>query len=83
MGMRFSSKAAAIVQGGTSFTHGLTKSGLAVAPDEWAVNLRGPTPGAAVLYVSAAPSTTAIVVAASGANGTGDVFCWANHSIIL
>jgi hypothetical protein len=84
--MQFQSKGANLATAGTSFTHGLTKSGLAVAPDDWAVNLRainaaGAQPSASI-YVSGAPSTTAIVVAVSGAAGSGDVFCWANHSII-
>lgn len=74
--LRYSVKATAVVQGGTSFSHGL-----GVDPDEWAVNLRGPTPGAAVLYVNAVTSAS-ITVAASGADGTGDVFCSVSHSII-
>jgi len=72
---RFSCKAAAVALAGTSFTHGL-----GATPDEWAINLRGPTPGAAVLYVASAPTSSAIVVAASGAAGTGDVFCSVAHT---
>lgn len=72
---RYSCKAAAVALAGTAFTHGLGST-----PDEWAISLRGPTPGAAVLYVSAAPSSTTITVAASGAAGTGDVFCSIAHT---
>lgn len=77
MALRFSCKAAAVVQGGTTFAHGL-----GTTPDEWKINLRGPTPGAAVLYVSQAPDGTNIIVAASGASGTGDIFCAVNFSMI-
>ncbi len=82
MPMRFQAKAQAIVSSQTLFTHGLTVNGLATAPDEWAVNLRGPGAGGAVLYVASAPTTTAIVVASSGAAATGDVFAWINHTIV-
>lgn len=82
MRLRYQSKAAAVALAGTSFTHGLNVRGSAVIPTEWACNLRGPTPGAAVLYVASAPTTTAIVIAASGAAGTGDVFASYNHTII-
>lgn len=74
--LRYSATETAVVQGGTAFAHGL-----GATPHEWSVNLRGPTPGAAVLYVNAV-GTTSITVAASGADGTGDVFCAINHSII-
>lgn len=77
MALRFACKAAAVALAGTNFAHGL-----GTTPDEWYINLRGPTPGAAVLYVSAAPDGTNIQVAASGAAGTGDIFCAVNHSII-
>lgn len=77
MALRFSCKAAACALAGTNYAHGL-----GAAPDEWSINLRGPTPGAAVLYVTAAPDATNITVAASGAAGTADVFCSRNHSII-
>lgn len=75
MGLRFSCKAAAVSQAGTTFNHGLQ-----AVPDEWKMNLRGPSPGAAAIYVTAAPTSTSIVVAASGANGTADVFCKVNHT---
>lgn len=78
MALRFSCKGAAVALAGTNFAHLL-----GVAPDEWSINLRGPTPGAAVLYVSAAPGATNITVAASGAAGTGDIFAWVNHSIVF
>ena len=74
--LRYSAKQTAILQAGTAFTHSL-----GATPDEWAVNLRGPTPAAAVLYVNAV-GTTSITVAASGADGTGDIFAVRNHSII-
>lgn len=74
--LRYSATATAVAQAGTTFAHGL-----GAAPHEWAVNLRGPTPAAAVLYVNAV-GTTSITVCASGADGTGDVFCAVNHSII-
>lgn len=77
MGLRFSCKAAAVALAGTTFTHGL-----GAAPDEWKMNLRGPSPGAAAIYVTAAPTSTSIIVAASGAAGTADVFCHVNHTFI-
>lgn len=77
MAQRFSCKACAIAVAGTTFAHGL-----AAVPDEWSINLRGPTAGAAALYVNGAPTATCIVVCASGAAGTGDVFVAKNHSII-
>lgn len=77
MALRFSCKAAAVALAGTNYAHGL-----GAAPDEWAVNLRGPGAGAAIAYVSAAPDATNITVAASDAAGTVDVFCARNHSII-
>lgn len=77
MALRYSSKAAAVALAGTTFNHGL-----AAIPDEWFGNLRGPTPGAAVLYITAAPTSTSFIWAASGAAGTADVFCAVNHTII-
>jgi hypothetical protein len=77
MGLRFSCKIAAVVQGGTTFLHGLAQ-----IPSEWKFNLRGPSPGAAVLYLAATPTSTNIIVAASGAAGTGDIFCHVNHTFI-
>lgn len=77
MALRFSCKAAAVAQGGTTFAHGLGST-----PNEWMMNLRGPTPGAVALYVTQAPDGTNIIVAASGAAGTGDIFCAVVHSII-
>lgn len=74
MGYRFSCKAAAVALAGTTFNHLLY-----AVPDEWSVNLRGPTPGAATLYVTTVNSTS-IIVCASGAAGTGDIFCNVNHS---
>lgn len=82
MALRFQSKAAQIALAGTSFAHGLDVRGSTVVPTEWAFNLRGPGAGGAVLYLVSAPTNTAIVVAASGAAATGDVFCAYNHSII-
>lgn len=77
MALRYSCKACAVALAGTSHTHGL-----GAAPDEWAINLRGPGAGSAAIYVGSAPTTTAIVVTASGAAGTCDVFAWRNHTII-
>ncbi len=77
MGLRFSCKAAAVAVAGTTFNHGLAQT-----PSEWKFNLRGPSPGAAVLYLTAAPTSTSIIVAASGAAGTGDIFCHVNHTFI-
>ncbi|MFH1833398.1 MAG: hypothetical protein ABH877_00115 [bacterium] len=76
MALRYSCKACAVAVAGTTFTHGLLAT-----PDEWSVSLRGPAPGAAALYVNGAPTSTSLVVAASGAAGTGDVFASVNHSI--
>lgn len=77
MALRFSSKAAQIAVAGTVFNHGL-----AAIPDEWSGNLRGPGAGAATLYLNAAPTSTSMTWAASGAAGTADVFCAVNHTII-
>lgn len=80
--LRFSSKVAQVAQGGTVFNHGLgpfTPNGL--PPDEWFGNLRGPTPGAASIYLNAITSTS-MTWCASGANGTADVFCCVNHSFM-
>jgi hypothetical protein len=77
MGLRYSCKACATAVAGTTHTHGL-----GTTPDEWAMNLRGPTAGAAVVYMAAAPGATTFVVAASGAAGTADVFAWVNHTFI-
>ena len=76
MGRRFSCKGAAVVEAGTVYTHGL-----GATPDEWRINLRGPTPGAQTIYVTTV-SATSITVAASGAAGTCDVFAHVNHSIV-
>jgi len=77
MSLRFSCKRCAVALAGTTFTHGLGST-----PDEWAINLRGPTPGAVAIYVNGAPGATTLVVAASGAAGTADVFAVRNHTII-
>jgi hypothetical protein len=77
MALRFNCKGAAIAQGGTTIVHGL-----GLVPDEWNYVLAGPSPGAAALYRTALPTSQNIIVAASGANGTGDVFCSVNHSIM-
>lgn len=78
MGLRFSCKAAACAVAGTTYNHGLQ-----AVPDEWKFNLRGPGAGAAALYVVSAPTSTSIIIAASGAAGTADVFCHVNHTFIL
>ena len=77
MPQRFSCKSAAVVQGGTTFAHTLSST-----PDEWAFNLKGPGPGAAALYLTGAPDATNVIIAASGADGTCDLFAWVNHSIV-
>lgn len=77
MGRRYSCKACAVALAGTAHTHGL-----GATPDEWKINLRGPVPGAVAIYVSGAPTSTTITVAASGAAGTCDVFANINHSIV-
>ncbi len=74
MGLRYQSKAAAVALAGTAFNHGL-----AAIPDEWAINLRGPSPGAGLIYVTTVTSTS-ITVAASGAAVTADVFANVNHT---
>lgn len=78
MGLRFSCKAAAVALAGTTFNHLL-----AAVPDEWKFSLRGPGPGAAALYLTGAPTSTSLIVAASGAAGTADVFAHVNHTVIL
>mgnify|MGYP001613101180 CR=1 FL=1 len=76
MALRYTCNACAVVQGGTTHTHGLGGT-----PDEWKVNLRGPVPGSTGIYVTTV-NTTSIIVAGVGATGTCDVFAAVNHSII-
>lgn len=83
--LRFSSKAAQVSQAGTTFNHGLGPAMAMIGlttPDEYNAVLVGPTPGAACLYVVGSPTSTSIVVAASGATGTGSIFVSVNHTII-
>lgn len=82
MARRYSCKACAVALAGTAHTHGITSGGVAQTPDEWAINLRGPTPAASAIYIQGAPTSTTLTVAASGAAGTCDVFAWYNHSIV-
>ncbi len=83
--LRFQSKAAQISQAGTTFNHGLGPAMAlvgATTPDEYGLVLVGPTPGAVALYVVGTPTSTSIIVAASGATGTGSVFASVNHTLI-
>lgn len=77
MALRYTCKACAVAQAGTTHAHGL-----GAVPDEWSINLRGPGAGAACVYVGGAPDATNIIVTASGAAGTCDVFASVSHSII-
>jgi hypothetical protein len=77
MSRRYSCKACAVVEAGTAHTHLL-----GAAPDEWAINLRGPAHGASMIYIQGAPGAATMTVAASGAAGTCDVFAFVNHSIV-
>ncbi len=77
MALRYSSKGAAVATAGTTFTHAL-----GVIPDAVIPVLRGPTPGAAALYVVGTPTSQSAVVAASGAAGTGDIYVYYDHSMI-
>jgi hypothetical protein len=76
MSRRYSCKACACGTAEVEHTHGLDST-----PDEWALNLRGPTHAATILYISGAPDATSIVTAAD-ATGTCDVFAYVNHSIV-
>jgi hypothetical protein len=77
MSRRYSCKACAAAAAGTVHAHLL-----GAAPDEWAINLRGPSPASDLLYIQGAPSTTCITVCSSAVAGTCDVFAHVNHSIV-
>ena len=75
MALRFQSTAQNIALAGTTFTHGLGST-----PTEWAFSLYGAQAGVQTLYRVSAGATT-IIVAASGAAASGDVFASLQHSI--
>jgi hypothetical protein len=85
MPLRFQCKGAAVALAGTTFNHGLGPAMAAIGltqPDEWSVVGRGPVAASAMFYVSGTPTSTSIIIAASGAAGTADVFVSVNHSSI-
>ncbi len=80
MAYRFSCKSAAIATGGTTYAHGLTRGGVATAPDEWFFNARdGTTTG---LFLTATPGTTSMIVSTTAATGLVDIFAAIAHSIL-
>lgn len=77
MPLRFRCKACNIALAGTTFNHLLQ-----AIPDEWKFNLRGAQAGVQTLYLTATPTSTSMIVAASGAAASGDVFCHVEHTFI-
>ena len=69
---------------GTTVTHGLTHNGVAVAPDTWHFNERGPTSGVVTdgrTWMTALPGTANFILQTSGATGLVDV--WARTTMTI
>lgn len=83
MALRYSCKNSAIAIAGTTHTHLIADpNGVAVAPDEWAMNWRVGVPALSEMYMVAAPGTTSFQVATTSGSGTADIFAWYNHSSV-